>query len=156
MRGRKSKPTRLKQLAGKPGHRRLPKNEPKPEPGIPAPPISVEEDRIALLEWNRIVPLLARMRILSRIHMAALAAYCMSFSEWQRAEKDIRKNGLILQDALDSVKRNPAVVVSNHAKAHMRAFLVEFGLTPSAQSRINVSSSEETDKQAKAKRFFGD
>ena len=156
MPGRRPKPTRMKQLAGKPGHRRLPRNEPKPRSGVPLPPASVLEDQIALLEWNRIVPELLAMRVLARVHMAALAAYCNSFSEWQQAEKAIRKHGRFFTTDKGDVKKHPAVTVSNHAKAHLRAFMVEFGITPAAQSRINASSSEETDKQAKAKRFFGD
>ena len=146
----------MKRLAGNPGRRRLPKNEPKPAPGVPLPPASVLEDQIALLEWNRIVPMLLKMGVLAKVHMAALAAYCNSFSQWQRAEEAIRKHGTFFSNDKGDVKKHPAVTIGNHAKAHLRAFMIEFGITPAAQSRINASSSEETDKQTKAKRFFGD
>ena len=145
----------MKKLAGKPGHRRLPKHEAKAEPGIPSPPLSVEKDDVALLEWNRVVALLARMGVLARVHMAALGAYCNSFSEWQRAEKEIRDNGLTSVDGNGVRRKNPAVTVSNHAKAHMRGFMVEFGMTPSAQSRINAKSSEESEKETRLRKYLG-
>ena len=52
MAGRKPKPTKLKLLAGNPGGRPLPENEPQPDPAIPDPPDWMEGE--ALAEWRRI------------------------------------------------------------------------------------------------------
>ena len=72
MRGRRPKPTRLKQLTGNPGKRPLNENEPKPEPNIPeCPP---ELGPLAQREWNRLVGELGPLRILTHLGRGALAS----------------------------------------------------------------------------------
>ena len=59
MRGNKPKPTVLKLITGNPGRRPLNAREAKPEVQVPEPPQWLAGD--ALVEWQRITPLLAEV-----------------------------------------------------------------------------------------------
>lgn len=58
--GRPPKPTHLKVIAGNPGKRALPTNEPQPELRDLEPPRDLDEDEQR--EWDRIAPLLRDAR----------------------------------------------------------------------------------------------
>ena len=74
MRSRKPKPTRLKVMTGNPGKRPLNEGEPMPAPSIPdCPP---ELGPAAQREWDRLVGELGKLRVLTNLDRAALAAYC--------------------------------------------------------------------------------
>ncbi len=154
-RGPPPKPTALKRLAGNPGHRPLNKNEPRFPAGVPPCPKSVLADPIAKAEWDRVVPELLRMRVLSEVHMAALGAYCNSFSEWQRAEEILRRGGRTYTNSNGTVCAHPAVSIVNQAKAQVRVWAAEFGMTPASSSRLGVSVPDDQESE-KARRFFGD
>jgi len=74
MRGRRPKPTRLKVLTGNPGKRPMNTNEPKPEPTVPECPN--ELGPVARAEWDRLAAELGKLKILTALDRAALAAYC--------------------------------------------------------------------------------
>lgn len=63
MRGRKPKPTMLKVLSGKPGKRKLNRDEPT-APGIPDCPGFL--DAVAKEEWNRCEKLLSEMNVMTK------------------------------------------------------------------------------------------
>ena len=154
-RGPPPKPTALKRLAGNPGHRPLNMNEPHPPAGVPPCPESVLADPIAKAEWDRVVPELLGMRVLSEVHMAALGAYCNSFSEWQRAEEILRRDGRTYKLPNGTVCKHPAVGIAQQAKMMVRAFAAEFGMTPASRSRLHVTIPDDQESK-KARRFFGD
>src|SRR5437899_2154383 len=73
MRGRPRKPTALKVLAGNPGHRALPKNEPRPALGAKAPGwMTIGARR----EWDALAPMLDRLGVLAETDAEALAELC--------------------------------------------------------------------------------
>ena len=72
MRGRRPKPTRLKVPTGNPGKRPMNKHEPKPEPVVPDCP--AEFGLVARREWDRLASELAKLKILTALDRAALAA----------------------------------------------------------------------------------
>lgn len=80
MRGRKPKPTRLKIITGNPGKHRLNGDEPRPEPVVPdCPP---ELSPAAQRQWQRLTGELAKLRVLTALDRAALAAYCGAYALW--------------------------------------------------------------------------
>src|SRR5262245_31110780 len=92
------KPTKLKLLEGNPGKRRLNRQEPDPPPLVDlAPPDHL--DAIACDEWARVVPELTRVKLLTVVDRAALAAYCALYSRWVTAERLIAASGLTYQTA---------------------------------------------------------
>jgi P27 family predicted phage terminase small subunit len=137
MRGRKPKPSALKELAGNPGKRPLNEAEPVPPAGTPECPMELSPD--AQAEWNRICPLLIQMGVLSTVDTTALAAYCECFAQWVSATRIVRKVGAVIKTPTGYPIQSPYVSVASKALEQMRKFLVEFGMTPSSRSRITAS-----------------
>ncbi len=148
--GRKPIPTKLKLVAGNPGHRALPKYEPKPRPAMPSCPTFLGQ--MAKAEWRRIAPKLRDLGLLTQIDRAALAAYCQAYGRWQEAEKQVQT--LLVKTKQGGIIQNPLLGIANRAMDQMNRVLVEFGMTPS--SRVRVTRTEDMDdSQAKQSYFTG-
>jgi len=143
------KPTALKLLEGNPGKRPLNVNEPQPDASIPDCPAFVKGE--ARKEWKRIVPELEKLGLLTRIDMAGLAAYCVAFGRWADAERELRKHGVTQTSPNGYVQTSAHLHIANKAMEQMHKFLVQFGLTPAARSRVSVSPMPDDDEA----RFFG-
>ncbi|WP_193063448.1 phage terminase small subunit P27 family [Oceanobacillus oncorhynchi] len=140
--GRPSKPTNLKILQGNPGGRPLNENEPVPvtEEDVPKPPSYLSTH--AKNEWKRIVPEMQRLGIFTAIDHPSLAGYCQAYGRFIEAEKILKKEGLTFKSPNGYVQQRPEVSISNNALKTMREFASQFGLTPSARSRIDTSAGE--------------
>lgn len=138
------KPSSLKKLQGNPGKRRLNELEPQPAIGIADPPEVVKSNAVAFAEWQRVSAELDGKGVIARVDSASLAGYCMSFARWTQAEEHIARYGLVVSSA-QGVKKNPACTIAAESLRHMRAFAVEFGLTPASRSRLQVSTTQPED-----------
>ena len=150
MRGRKPKPTKLKLLAGNPGGRPLNDREPEPEVTIPDCPDHLTD--VAKAEWERIAPELESLGLLSEIDRAALAGYCTAWGRWVEAEEQLKKTGTIVKSPNNFPIQSPFLAIANKALGQMREFLTEFGMTPSARSRVRATPREDG---GDAKEWFG-
>lgn len=92
-RGRKPKPTAVKQLEGNPGKRQLNANEPKPAARAPSCPKWLEDD--AKKEWRRLAKQMEQLGILTEVDMAAFAGYCQAYARWKEAEEFIQDTVLL-------------------------------------------------------------
>ena len=136
MRGRRPKPTRLKQLTGNPGKRPLNENEPKPEPSVPeCPP---ELGPLAQREWNRLVGELGPLRILTHLDRGALASYCGAYALWAEATEAIQKYGVMIKAPTGFPVQSPYVAIANRQTEIMMRIASEFGFTPASRSRISA------------------
>jgi P27 family predicted phage terminase small subunit len=135
-RGRPPKPTALKLISGNPGKRALPKDEPRPPVELPAMPAWLTPE--ARVEWQRLGPVLVRLRLLTRLDRAAFAAYCQAWSRFVQAEQELSKTSPMAFTANGYPIVNPWQTISNQAVGLMSKFLGEFGLTPAARTRINA------------------
>lgn len=137
MRGRKRLPTALHVLRGRPSHRPLPENEPTPE----ALPTSVDPpnwlDSTAAAEWRRLAPLLADNGLLTVLDADALALYCRAFVQWREANDKLAKEGTVGKSRNGFPVISPYITVAQKAMITMRAMMTEFGLTPSARTRVS-------------------
>jgi len=148
--GRKPKPTQLKKLEGNPGKRPLNDNEPQPDSSIPNCPWWL--DYHARTEWKRVCPELHRLGLLTSVDRTALAGYCVAYSMVVRATKEINSGFLYdyqdkktLEDGkTPELKRSkkPEVGILMDALSQVRLFCSEFGLTPSARSRLSMPSKQ--------------
>ena len=142
--GRKPKPTHLKLVTGNPGKRALPKAEAKVPPALPSPPPHLSDE--AKAEWGRVAAELFQIGLLSGVDRAALAAYCQAYARWVQAERAIAEmakrdqltGGLMIKTTNGNAIQNPLVGTANKAAADMVRYAAEFGMTPSARSRINA------------------
>jgi P27 family predicted phage terminase small subunit len=156
-RGRKPKPTHLKLVTGNPGKRQLNRTEPRPDLSIPAPPPHLSDE--AKVEWGRVCDQLYRLKLLSEIDRAPLAAYCQAYGRWVQAERALAKmaesdgvtKGLLVKTRNGNAIQNPLVGTANKAMADMMRYAAEFGMTPSARSRL---STDAQDKDDPARKYF--
>lgn len=145
MAGRKPLPTQMKVLRGNPGKRAINKDEPKPKAKVPPCPRHLSKE--ARKEWRRISKELLTLGLLTVVDRAALAAYCQAWSRWVEAEEQMSKPDFKLVRSTDKgyEHASPWVGVANNALKQMKAFLVEFGLTPASRSRVSVAKPEDRD-----------
>jgi P27 family predicted phage terminase small subunit len=136
MSGPPPKPTPLKIIAGNPGKKRLPEGEVKPKVEMPSMPKHLNAE--ARAEWDRLGPVLVRLKLLTRLDRAAFAAYCMAWSRHVEAEEQLAKASALAFTANGYPIVNPWATISKQAVDQMAKFLGEFGLTPASRTRINV------------------
>jgi P27 family predicted phage terminase small subunit len=138
--GRRKEPARLKALKGKKGHRPI-EDEPKPDPSRPKMPAHLTGEAAA--EWERVTGELKSLKILYRVDRAAIAAYCSLWAEYVAAERALESDGLTVEtsgrEGAVMVRKHPAVAIKNEALRLMRGYLGEFGLSPSARTKVGVS-----------------
>lgn len=141
MRGRRPKPTRLKLLMGNPGKRPINMDEPKPEPMVPdCPP---ELGSVAQKEWHRLAAELGKLRILTQLDRAALAAYCGAYALWAEATENIQKYGTMVKSPTGYPIQSPYVSIANRQAEIMMRIASEFGFTPASRSRISAPAKPE-------------
>lgn len=142
-RGRKPKPTAIKELEGNPGKRALNKNEPAPEKKAPRCPTWLEPE--AKKEWKRLAKQLGNLGILTEIDMASFAGYCQAYARWKEAEEFITKHGTIVKTPSGYWQQVPQVSIAQTYLKTMSRFCEQFGLTPSSRSRLSVDGESEVD-----------
>lgn len=117
------------------------------------PPIEIPACPTHLLpaakkEWKRITPLLAELGLVAKIDMAALAVYCQAYGRWHDAERKIRElnkedpvklPGLVGVTPSGYTQMSVWLQISNRAVEQMHKMLCEFGMSPSARSRVTPS-----------------
>jgi P27 family predicted phage terminase small subunit len=152
-RGRRPKPTALKKLEGNPGKRKLNEDEPKLPPALPEPPGELTET--ALAEWERVAPALFEAKILTVADRAALAAYCQSWADWLEARQNLAAPDGFTQITEKGYEQQSAWVgIANTAMNNFMKIASEFGLTPSARTRLSVNPMPDDPEEEKAKRIL--
>ena len=134
MAGRRPKPTASKKLAGNPGKRPLPKNEPQPKRGLPVRPRHLTREGGA--EFTRLAAELDQLGLLAKIDLTSFIIYCETFATWIRAKRVIAKRGFTYTAEGGIIRKRPEVSIMEQAARTVRQFAVEFGLTPSSRTRV--------------------
>lgn len=133
-------PPTLKLLEGRGNGKDSGGREVKPTPGFtrlpPEMPEEVEWDEIASTEWTRVVAELQRLNLTKPIDAPALAVYCLSWSRFCAAQSLVRTKGITAETSQGEGVA-PWVRVAEQAARQMLVFAHEFGLTPSAESRLS-------------------
>lgn len=167
MKGRKPKPTALKELAGNPGHRPLNKLEPKPEGALPDCPKELRGPE--KLAWRVVAD--EMKSVLTAADQFVLVAFCVAWGQMLEALRDIRKHGVLvpmpvqagddknqlaLNLALAGSKQElpPAMRVQNPAQSILKNSMLmvqklagDLGLTPSARARLKAESEAPDDAE---------
>src|SRR5262249_58640713 len=94
----------------------------------------------AKAEWERIVPRLAALNVLTPAHQTGLMMLCEMWAEYQQAQARVAKEGLVLRAPNGRPYRHPCVAIARAAQREYRAQAAEFGLTLSAEGRIDLSA----------------
>lgn len=113
----------------------------KPKFAIPDCPDHIQG--AAREEWDRIVVLLERYKLITDLDTAALALYCASYGRWQEAETCMQKLkgdgggfGLIIKSPSGYPIQNPYLAIANRAMEDCHRYLQQFGLSPAARTRV--------------------
>lgn len=148
MRGRKPTPTALKLISGNPGKRKLRTDEFRPYAEVPRAPKHLKGE--ALKEWKRVTSELDRYGMISAVDRGALAMLCTCWARYVSAEEMIEKAaaqapgsyGMFVKTPNNFAIQSPWLAVSNKAMEQYKVFCAEFGLTPSARSRLPTSTTQ--------------
>jgi len=169
MAGRRPKPTHLKVVSGNPGKRAVNKTEPKPRREIPSCPTYLSD--VAKVSWGRLSVLLDRMGVLTEADGPALERLCDCYAEILECREIIARDGrtyssvttrttseegeeTTVEEVKSLLKANPAVAMLGDADRRFKSYLVEFGLTPAARSKVHTNN-DGNDKKDPLGEFFG-
>ena len=152
-RGRKPKPTAMKELEGNPGKHPLNTSEPKPNKKAPACPKWLEPE--AKKEWRRLAKQMEAIGILTEVDMAAFAGYCQAYARWKEAEEFITQHGTIVKTPSGYWQQVPQVSIAQTYLKIMNKFAEQFGLTPSSRSRIIASNGGPADAADEMENLLG-
>ena len=140
MAGRRPTPTALKLVKGNPGKRAINKKEPKPRAKAPTCPAHLSVKAKAV--WRKLCTLLGKMGVMTEADGLALERLCDCYADIlacrELIERDGRTYTTIDQNSNTLIKNNPAVNQLRAADAQFKSYLVEFGLTPAARSKVTV------------------
>ena len=140
-RGPAPKPSAIEIAEGRPGHRPVNGNEPKPRPVVPKCPAHL--DGQAKKEWRRLTPVLLRMRVLTEADGMNLANLCQTYSTLIKAQEKLNETGILYKAPSGYVMQSPLLAVVNTCVDTITKLSREFGLTPAARSRIIAQSEPE-------------
>lgn len=160
MAGRKPVPDAIKDLTG--SHNRRNPSAPKYRyltlENVPVPK-DIERDPTAREEWDGVLPELVQNGLICRANLRIFANYCLAYAEAQHAQDDVFENGRSFDESVfnrqgevtgTKSKANPAITQAHQARLEMLRYAVEFGMTPSAATRVAAAPG---DGQGKS---FGD
>lgn len=131
-------PTSLKILAGNPGKQKLNLDEPKPEQVAPKCPAHL--DAVAKKEWKRLVPILARMRVLTEADGIQLALLCQTYSRLIAAQEELSKSSLLVTTGPGYVQQSPLIGIISNCTTQLVTLCREFGLSPASRVRLVADS----------------
>lgn len=146
MKGRKPTPTHIKIVEGNPGKRKLPENEPKPAKltRVPTAPKFLSEE--AKKYWKSVAKPLQETGILTELDTTALSLLCVQYGRMVESLKEASEGDLIVV-VNGQLMINPSFAMSDRAHDRVLKLLVEFGLTPSSRTRIQVKTGDEEKKK---------
>lgn len=154
--GHNRKPRQSKILQGTFRKDRNPACEPSP-PVIPEPPKPPSGlNRWARREWKLLAAELAEQALLTPVDLAALEIACVAFGVHRECQDAIRKAGglakyLSGEDANSHTR--PLFSAMRHAWTTYKAYLGEFGLTPTSRNRIEAPKREHAEEDVMARLY---
>jgi len=138
--GRKPTPTNLKLLRGNPGRRPMNAAEPEADSSEPSCPSWLDKE--AKAEWKRVVASLRGMRLLSKTDRAALAGFCQQWSLFVKTSKLLSD----LKELASMQEAKRVASINSDAYKNYTRICCEFGLTPSARTRLTAPQKPKADK----------
>jgi P27 family predicted phage terminase small subunit len=151
--GPKPTPTELKIHEGNPGKRSLNAEEPEVAAceAVPEPPEHLDDE--AKAEWQRVAPALVGAKVLTELDRAVMAGYCMAWSAFVKADRQVQEHGDVLfskktdkgGNKTETPYMSPYVNLRAMAMKQMLTYGAEMGLTPASRSRIHVGGKKDTD-----------
>ena len=133
----------------------LNRGEPQATPGAPERPDWLTAR--AAVAWDDLAPMLAEVGVMTLNDGPALALLCETWATWKEATEMIAKHGSVLptkfsNGEIKGVQTSPYISIARHSGAQLHRLFQEFGLTPSARTRIVTTKGGNDDART---RFLG-
>jgi P27 family predicted phage terminase small subunit len=140
LRGRAPKPSKLEAAQGFPGKRKPNPREPKPREleaaDLKRAPRGMDERERKW--WHYYSLILGGMRVLTEADRTALATLATSSAERENNDEQLRKTGPIYKTPDGYIRVSPLFKCGSVMRARELKLLQEFGLTPSARTRVSM------------------
>ena len=133
MRGRKPKPLELRIING---GNPLRGGRGASADSLPTCPAHLNPS--AKAEWKRLAAELQRLRILSQLDRAALAAYCQAYGRWVEAERQLKETPTLIRLPSGYIQPSPWLGIAHKQLELMHKFLGELGLSPVSRARVST------------------
>lgn len=146
------KPTNLKKLEGTFRKDRALK-EPKPAPVAPKRPAWLSSQ--AKKVWNELAPKLERVGCLTKVDGETLALLCTHYAVAKQAAEILKQEGLVDHDERGLARKHPMLQVLRDNSAAYLKYCQEFGLSPKARGRIDVTEPFDEEDQGMARLLSG-
>jgi P27 family predicted phage terminase small subunit len=105
---------------------------------------------IAREKWDQMIAILDEMGTLSRTDRDAIALYCSTYAQWRICNDKLREpDDYVIVSPKGFLLNSPWVNMRNKFSDQMAKMLSEFGLTPSARSRVAARPKTEDDALSK-------
>lgn len=134
--GRIPRPKVINDLKGDTHKRRRHTVEPTPSNDRPTCPDYLGE--VAKTEWLAITEQLDQMGLLSSADASSLEMYCNAYERYRKAHDDLKKFGEYTKTPNGHIQPGPWMSQLRQAEDSCRKWMIEFGLTPAARSRLAV------------------
>jgi P27 family predicted phage terminase small subunit len=141
-RGPRPRPTQLKLLHGD-RKDRINHAEPLPRNALPELPDGVSDEVREI--WEYTLRELIAMKVAHAADRDALLCYCEAVVTHRKASALLKKSAILVQGRDGGLVRNPVLQIQRDAATLIRGFAQEFGLTPSARTRVEVPEGASTD-----------
>lgn len=106
----------------------------------PPPPDFLSEP--ARAHWEPIADALYQAKVLTKLDVHALAAYCECYARWLHANGQLSRDGCVALDEDGIPRPSPWLRIANDSFQQMTRLLTEFGMTPGSRSRISAPQPE--------------
>jgi P27 family predicted phage terminase small subunit len=148
--GRKPKPTWLRVIEGKAGHRPLNTDEPQPSGDLSEAPDWMSESQQA--SWRYAIAH-APAGLLKLLDRSVLTTYIIAEDLHREAAKKIAQFGVVIKTRTGVPMQSPYMAVLNRQAEIMMRAAAEMGFTPSSRSRVKVQDAAAGVKRQELNRF---
>lgn len=142
--GRRPKPAALQELLGNPGHKAHRSGEPQPKGGAPDKPAYL--GGYASEEWDRIIPLLEEMKLLTIVDAPTIEMIVTAYQQYRETSELIAEHGYTYETETKSgssiVRPRPEVAMCADAQRRYLTGLSHCGLTPATRTKVNVRNDD--------------
>jgi len=142
-------PTALRKLRGNPGKRRLNRMEPKPALGCPYPTwLHALGDPTLRQIWTELSGLLSRIKVLTEADGEALAQLTHKIALYRTAAAALTAGcsyTTITETGATMQRQKPEYTIVSDLGKQIRGLLSDFGMNPSARSKVSVATGSTRD-----------
>lgn len=137
MRGPKPQSAAVKEQRGNPGRRKI-----GADPEIVASGVVVAPDYLAdeaLKIWNKIVPRLVALKLITETDVMTFGRYCRNYARWMDMQKRLDDADLIYEVVTASgtvMRTHPAFLIADRLDRKLETVEDRFGLNPAERQRI--------------------